>query len=67
MTVKKNPIKKAPEEKDVSPESSITDLKAHVYDLIAAIEQYQIEIQKLQQKVGEINKQIADKVNKDNK
>jgi len=62
MTVKKNPIKKAPEEKDVSPEPSINDLKAQVYDLMAAIEQYQLEIQKIQQQANQINKLIADRL-----
>lgn len=41
-------------------EPSINDLKAQVYDLMAAAEQHQLEIQKIQQQANLINKQIAD-------
>ena len=45
-----------------SQEPSINDLKAQVYDYMTEAEQHQMAIQQLQQKINEVNKNIAAKL-----
>jgi hypothetical protein len=47
------------------PITTINDLKAQAYDLIAQMEQYQVVLRQLQEKLIETNKQIEEMSKKD--
>jgi peptidoglycan hydrolase CwlO-like protein len=48
-----------------TPITTINDLKAQAYDLIAQMEQYQAAIRQLQENLVETNKQIEEMSKKD--